>query len=159
MDSSDSRVMEANSSNKDAFFTLWFYSINLCFLGFGICKDDQGIANKEEVEKTSTGRATISSTGRVNVEKVEDLGISWIDIEKVAESGINKVDIEENLGTGGANKNKDLGIDGVDVKKDLGIGKADVEKNLDISRAGKQSIGKGVIEVAKKLLAKRRVAA
>lgn len=47
MDESNKKGLRTNSSDKDAFFTFQFYLINLCFLGAGICGDNQDIANKK----------------------------------------------------------------------------------------------------------------
>ena len=40
IDGRDSRGAEANSSDDDTFFTLWFYSIKLSFPRTGICEDN-----------------------------------------------------------------------------------------------------------------------
>ena len=50
-----SREKRAISSNKDALLSLWFHSINLCHLGIGVCKNDQGMASKDKADGADEG--------------------------------------------------------------------------------------------------------
>lgn len=87
--------------------------------------DDQGIADKEEVEKTSTDRVDKLGKSGVDVEEVKDQNIGWIDVKEIDKLGKDGVDIEENLGTGRVNIEKNLGTNRKDVNKDPGIGGVD----------------------------------
>ena len=126
MDSNGSRGVEANFSDEDALFTLWFPSINLCLPRAGICGDDQGTADKEEAENTSIGGANEPGTSGADVEKDPDTGGADAKegpgISKADKPGIGGVDVEEDPGTGGADAEEDLGKSGAD---ELGIGGAD----------------------------------
>lgn len=150
MDDNNSKKVGANSFNKNTFFTLWFYSINICFPWVGICENNQGIVNKEEAENIGTdgvdikkklgeideeeesgkGGADKLGTSRVNVE--EDPGKGGADNEK----NKDKADIEED--TGRAEVEKELGKSGANAEKD--IGEVDVEKESGTSRVDKPDI-------------------
>lgn len=116
------RGVRDNFSDKAAFFTLLFHLINFFLLGFSVCKDDQGTANKEEMEKPNTSTADIvdkvnkpsTNIDRANIEKADKLG-----------KGIGRVDGEEVdkpcIGKSRANTKK------VD-QPGIGKGRADIEK-------------------------------
>ena len=116
IDSSGSRGMEANSFDQDVFFTLWFHSINLYLLGAGVCKDNQGTANKEEAENTSTGKVDKPSIGKADAKKNPDL--SGANIEK--DPSTSKAD---KLVKGRANGEKSTGR--ANIEKDPGTDRAD----------------------------------
>lgn len=40
IDGNNNKEVEANFSNEDVFFTLWFHLINPCFTRVGVCKND-----------------------------------------------------------------------------------------------------------------------
>lgn len=86
MNNSNSRKVEGKFSNKDVFFTFWFYLINLYFSRPDICKDNQSKIIKKKAKNTGT------------------VGVN--------ESGTGKVDIKKNSGTGGVDKSEDSGKSG-----------------------------------------------
>lgn len=61
------RVVGANASNKDGFFTLWFHLTNLCYSRVGIYKKD--------VEKPSTS-TNKRDTKNGNREDTKNKGIA-----------------------------------------------------------------------------------
>ena len=113
IDGSSSKRVEANSFDKDDFFTFWFYLINLWLPRAGVCVDNQDKANNKEEENISISRADKSSTGGVHIE--QNLGRGGADVVK--DSGISRRDKSEDLSTSGANK---PGTGGADGEKDIG---------------------------------------
>lgn len=146
IDGNSSRGVEVNFSNKNTIFTLWFHSINFCFSGIGICKDNQSIANKEKEEKINIGGIDKLGTGRADIKETEDLDIIWTDIEKVNKLGKDGADIEE-----------DPGIGGIDIEKNPSKSGEDTKKNPGIDRVDKPGIGEANVEEVKRQLARKQV--
>lgn len=105
IDGSSSRKLEANSYDKNVFFTLQFYLINFCLSGAGIYRNDKNIANKKKIENIGTSGVNKLNTNRAEVEKEQrtgrtdaknDLGKGRAD-----KPGINRV---KKPGIGGTNK-------------------------------------------------------
>lgn len=97
IDGRDNREIEDNFSNEDAFFIFWFYLNNLCFPKAGVCKNNQGTANKEKTKKTGTENKP--SIGKAD--KLDIGGAEKLDINEVHKPGI---DIADKLSTSGVNK-------------------------------------------------------
>lgn len=129
MNGSGSRGVGANSFDEDALLTFCFHLINLCLPEAGICRNNQSIADKEEVENTGIGRADKS-------------GIRGADIKK--DPGPGGANVVEGPGTGGADKPEDPGIGGADkpsqskVDREEDIGEADIEKEPGIGGADRE---------------------
>lgn len=156
IDGDDSRRLEVHSFDKDALFTLWFHSINLCFSRVGICKNNQGIAGKKKVKNTDTSRADIEKNiSRANVEeeqsigRIKNPGISRAN--KLDTGGVNKLGISRanKLGIGGINKSGKGGVDKpgrskIDKPNIDGVNKPGTSRanKQDIGRANKSGIGK-----------------
>ncbi len=78
-----SRRGGAISSDKDALFVLWFYSINLQYPGINVCGDNQGRADAEKVDKADIvdGADGAEADGADGADEVD--GIDGVDKSKV----------------------------------------------------------------------------
>lgn len=120
INSSGNKRVKTNVFDKDAFFALWFWLINTCFLGVGVCKNDQGIINQKKAEKICTGGANKSDTG--GTMKLDISGANKPNLDGVNKPGKS---IADNLGINAVNK---PGISKTNIKKNPVTGKKNAKK-------------------------------
>lgn len=100
----------AKSFNKDVFFSLWFYLIKICCHGVDVCRDDQGIANKEKKDgentlvtnRTNTDMAdgaNAPDTDRADVKKADETDppnigrANWEEVERANGPNIDRTNV------------------------------------------------------------------
>lgn len=65
-----SKKIKVNFFNKDIFFTLQFYLINICLLKINICENNQGIT-KKKIKNIDTDRVNKKKkSGKIDIKKI-----------------------------------------------------------------------------------------
>lgn len=139
-----SREVRAKSFDEDILFSLLFYLIYLSYARVDVCKNNQGIANKEKTN--GADKSDKSIIGIKKIDKAYILNISRVDIKKAdGTNGLNisKVDAEKTNKADGIDTNRKYAekTNRMDVSN---ISKADIEKanGADISNIGRANVKK-----------------